>query len=609
MRPLRSAPPLGGSLPWLPACLALALSLFAGCVDSTAFIAVPPPTPAPRLPMNDTYLGSIHAPGDARLRPRFVWEPVTATVRDLHYELQYSTDRFFNEDLTTIETDETEHQPPTALAVSFSPPVGARYFWRVRACIRQSCSGYSRPWYVNVGRVRKDYNGDGYADLAAGVPGDETFLPNAGGVRLFFGRSGYSLNESHDRLLTFGLDRERRGGGIVETAGDLNGDGFADLIVGVPTSNPPSLPGDAFIYYGNRDALFTGSSDSRLKEGTAEDRFGSAVGALGDINGDGYGDVYVMSYRGYDHRIVYIYLGNAGRALDGIPDRVFAKTDPKLVAGTPGDVNGDGLTELIIGAPWDNSEGPTVGAAFLYYGASKETLSAEPGQVIPGKGIWSDYADSVASAGDVNGDGFADAMIGRYNDQDLRPGTVDLFLGSRSGLVLDTVTTLSSGFMEDHFGSETEGMGDANGDGFDDILIAADHSYVSGDPTGSLYMFVGSEQGIVAVPAWTSHGSTTEEVVYRFISAGDFNGDGLADLASGAQLGGGRRGKVSVHLSREGRMFNDSPDTTLRGLTGTDGFGHGLASCPSAEARRHGDIASAPMDSRQQRGRTITVSR
>jgi hypothetical protein len=203
----------------------------AGCYEAQKYTPAPPTVPQLRLPINNSYQGSVFSA--ATLRPRFVWEASTGYSKDpITYELQYAADAKFTLDVTTLETPELSHQPDAPLRIATAPPVGRRYFWHVRACITSGCSEYSPTWWVNLGRSDRDFNGDGYADIAIGAPATNT-PAEPGKVYVYFGGPGSSLDPTPDGILV-GYAPGDRFGASIDTAGDYNGDGFSDLVVGAP---------------------------------------------------------------------------------------------------------------------------------------------------------------------------------------------------------------------------------------------------------------------------------------------------------------------------------------------------------------------------------------
>jgi hypothetical protein len=201
-------------------------------------------------------------------------------------------------------------------------------------------------------------------------------------------------------------------GSSVAAAGDVNGDGFSDVIVGAYSNNAGgALAGRAYLYFGGpsmdniADVIFTGEAGF--------DYFGISVAAAGDVNGDGFSDVIVGAYGndagGVDAGRAYLYFG--GASMDNIPDVIFTGEASFDRFGTSvssaDDVNQDGFPDVIVGAPLG---GNAAGRIYLYFGGASMDNIADI--IFTGEASSDLFGMSVSSAGDVNRDGFSDVIVG-----------------------------------------------------------------------------------------------------------------------------------------------------------------------------------------------------
>ena len=202
-------------------------------------------------------------------------------------------------------------------------------------------------------------------------------------------------------------------GSDVANAGDFNGDGYPDVIVGA--NNWGGAQGRAYIYFGGPgadsipDVTLTGTS-------VGVERFGTAVSGAGDVNGDGFADVIVGAYLAdtIANNVGKAYLFHGGAVPDVTPDVIFAGTteDDRFgidVSGA-GDFNGDGFDDIIVGAD-QAFAGANLGKAYLYYGGPG--MDAVPDLTLLGEFFGgSRFGSSVSDAGDFNGDGYDDVVVG-----------------------------------------------------------------------------------------------------------------------------------------------------------------------------------------------------
>jgi hypothetical protein len=369
---------------------------------------------------------------------------------------------------------------------------------------------------------------------------------------------------------------------------DFNGDGFADLAVGVVDEDvAPSVEdaGAINVLYGGSGAGLTGigdqvwhqNSDGILETAEPEDVFGSAL-AAGDFDGDGFDDLAV----GVDGEGVAPSVENAGAVnvlygsasgLTGLGDQVFHQNTEGVLgeagvddlfgsALTACDFNGDGIADLAIGVLLEDVSGVNQGAVNVLYGSSSgltvlgdQYLHQNTDGVL-GEAGDGDLFGSALGAGDFDGDGFADLAIGAHADDvgGNDRGAVNVLYGSGTGLTVlgdqfwhqDTDGVLGEAEDIDHFGMALA-AGDLDGDGFDDLAIGAPFEAVAPSVAGAgavNVLYGSSGVGLTGLgdQVWHQNSDgileTAEEndVFGGVLAAGDFDGDGFGDLAVGAPL-------------------------------------------------------------------------
>ena len=371
-------------------------------------------------------------------------------------------------------------------------------------------------------------------------------------------------------------------GTAVATAGDVNGDGYADVIVGVPHySNGLRNEGAVFVYHGSAAGLASTASWSAVAN-TANTLLGTSVAAAGDVNGDGYDDVLVGA-PGYDNGhndegAAFVYHGSAvglttqPSATPGPspkPDWTVESNQDYASLGysvaTAGDVNGDGYDDVIIGAPWYSNGKFNEGAAFVYHGSAAGLSTASPSAPGPSpRPNWSAESDqedsffgiSVSTAGDVDSDGYAEVVIGAdyYDNGQPDEGAVFVYYGSSSGLPSTEASWRAESNQEGgYFGSSVATAGDVNGDGYDDIIVGAPW-YSNGQLNeGAAFVYHGSVLGLRTAtplplgptpkPDWSVESNQVNAGLGWSVStAGDVDANGFAEVIVGAPwYGNGQR--------------------------------------------------------------------
>jgi len=350
------------------------------------------------------------------------------------------------------------------------------------------------------------------------------------------------------------------------------------------------------------ESLLDSTPDWAFESEVAEARLGWPVAPAGDVNGDGFDDLVAGApdYRlvfGPRFGAAYMFHGS-GTGLGATPAWMVTGEDmpvsqpfasfSQTVAGA-GDVNGDGFDDVIGGAPFQDGTVLGAGAAYLYLG-SAAGLSTPAAFTVEGGQANAYLGLAVAGAGDVNGDGFDDVAVGQplWGNGELREGRVHLFLGSASGLAAAPAWTVEGDATNARFGESLFFAGDVSGDGYDDLLVG-EFRYGGGGSESDearTILFLGGATGLATVPS----GAPLEGFVNA--AAGDVDGDGLADVVVGNPV-------EDVDLYKEGivRLYLGSPDgvrrpaaRVLEGNTVLSRFGGAVGSAGDADGDGFDDV-------------------
>jgi hypothetical protein len=491
-------------------------------------------------------------------------------------QIDICRDRACETEVELIATTGASAQPA-------APLVQGVYYWRARGTRNGVVVTDDTPvWEFWVGALSAtvantswgttlDVNGDGFADVAIGAPFANA--DQSGAAYVYLG--GVTSVGTTPALTLAGPAGSNSGFGNVASAGDVNGDGFGDLLVGADET--VNLTGSVYVYLGGDAGLAATPAAVMLGPGGVGGIFGGSLASAGDVNGDGFADVIVGAFQVPDaasNGAAYVYLGSAA-GLATEPAFTFAGFDGAnarfgAAVASAGDLNGDGFGDVIVGAPLAGDLDS--GDAYVYFG-SASGLSATPGLSLSSPGA-NEFGTSVANAGDVNGDGFADLVVGGYLGS---AGAAFQYLGGTSGPSSIPSTTLTQpavmGVMG-LFGLNATGAGDVNDDGYADVIVGS--PFFQGG-AGSAFLYLGSPSGLASAAVTTLAPSTGGEFGDATAGAGDVNGDGYADVIIGGSGDGMKEAGYSFLYFGVAAGGVSGP-TIFSGPAGSNGFGLWVAS-------------------------------
>jgi len=338
-------------------------------------------------------------------------------------------------------------------------------------------------------------------------------------------------------------------------AGDVNGDGYDDVVVGASYyDNGKEDEGRVFLYLGSAGGLATTAAWT-AESNRVRAYFGHSASSAGDVNGDGFSDVIIGAY-GYTNveageGRAYVYHGYAG----GLRSNPGWAAEPNQAGAefgfsvsTAGDVNGDGFSDVIVGARLYDGGSVDEGRAFVYLG-SAGGLSTTPAWTAGSGQAGARFGDSVSTAGDVNGDRYSDVIVGSplFDDGERDEGRAWVYLGSAAGLSQNADWTAESNQESALLGSAVSAAGDVNGDAYGDVVVGAER-YTGGEQDeGAAFVYLGSAAGLETGFAWSAEANQSFSAFGGVVSHADVNGDGFADVLVGAPTYGGDNGRAYAY--------------------------------------------------------------
>jgi hypothetical protein len=381
-----------------------------------------------------------------------------------------------------------------------------------------------------------DVDGDGYGDVLVGVELEDSTFSDEGAAHLYRGsKQGSSLTPS---WIYRGRQARAFAGTAVAPAGDVNKDGYADVLIGVPGWNTAthSDVGKVVVFHGGPNGLsLTPAYELFSPTPSVGLSFGIRIAPAGDVNGDGYADVLVgtsLTEGMFERGSAHLFMGGPA-GLSATPAKTWigqAGANSRLGRGlsTAGDVNADGFADVILGAPGEANPFAGGGNAYVYLG-SAAGIVALPDTVIMGAGVDVNCGQSVSGAGDVNGDGYGDVIIG-VPRQTINVGKAMMGFGGPTGIATVTDLPNPEAVANEFTGLFVSTLGDVNGDGLADVGVVS--RYASVTNLGRISVYFGARTGPQYFGEILTHG--TDGLFGNCLApSGDTDGDGFSEILVG----------------------------------------------------------------------------
>lgn len=445
-----------------------------------------------------------------------------------------------------------------------------------------------------------DFNGDGRTDLISSEP---AYSANEGRITVFGGLAPGGTFAYTTLMTALGTSAAEMAGWSVACAGDVNGDGFADMLVGAPKADVGGLDdsGRAYLYLGG--ASLAGSQPALTLDGTQlGGNFGFCVAAAGDVNGDGFGDFLVgepyFDGAQVDAGRVHLVYGHSTEPSPVAWTREESSVSPSRLGASVtwvGDVNGDGYDDVAAGSP-DWSGGQSGEGRVQVFAGGPTGLGASPLSSVESNVQNAHLGFSIAGVGDLDGDGYGDLAAGAvdYTNGQTAEGAVFVYRGSSSGLITTPAWILESNVAFVHFGERVAHAGDLNNDGFSDFAVGCPSCSASEPDEGTVTVYYGSPFGPLYITPQVLRGGYSGSNFGSGLAGGlRLNADGYDDLVVGApDFSNGEPGEGIVRVYRgsaAGVLI--TPIQTIEGDAPNIHWGYRLAGIGDTNGDGYCDVA------------------
>lgn len=410
-----------------------------------------------------------------------------------------------------------------------------------------------------------DLEGDGVDDILAGGPDADTVYvyrgtsagPSSAAVALNGGSAGDAF------------------GSTLASVGDIDGDGRDDFLVGSPEANASA--GAVSLYFGTHTSVLASAFVSPGSEGAAaQDRFGYSLAVAGDVNADGFDDVVVGAYENdtvaSGAGAAYVFHGSATGLGTTAATALYGEAADDHFGNAldgAGDVNADGFDDVVVGASTHDSGGSNAGRAYVFHG-SAAGVEATATTTITGTSVGGQLGASVAGIGKMYGGSYADVAIGApYASSGLASnGVVRVYRGSASGLSTTVSGTWVGATAQDWFGTSVAG-GDLDDNGYSDLVVGAYHATVGGTVTGAAYVVYGKEYGPATTPDVTLSGTTADARFGSNVAViGDIDDNGVNELLVAEVYAGSNAGAAHLYAGATAGLDSTAVYTASGDATG-----------------------------------------